>query len=121
MLNYSKGQWTVAADSYGKVRHSRKDCVFALDMTGKTVGPTVAHAIANHDDADLIVSAVNGCISVNTDNPQLVAESIKDMYEALKSLQSEIRASLKFDVKKHYSLMLADVATSKAIAKVEGK
>ena len=56
-MNYTKGEWTVAADSYGKVRHSRKSCVFAHDPTGKTVGPTVAHAITNPDDAHLISAA----------------------------------------------------------------
>ena len=36
------------------------------------------------DDAPLIVAAVNGCQSVNADNPLAVAGAIKDMYEALK-------------------------------------
>ncbi len=35
-------------------------------------------------NANLIVSCVNACKSVNPDNPQAVAESIKEMYEALK-------------------------------------
>lgn len=40
-------------------------------------------AIAN---AHLIAAAVNGCISVNPENPQAVAESIEDMYSTLKLL-----------------------------------
>jgi len=35
-------------------------------------------------NADIIVAAVNACQEVNPDNPMAVAESIKDMYEALK-------------------------------------
>lgn len=42
------------------------------------------------EQANLIAAAVNGCISVNPDNPQVVAESIKDMYEALKTLDEMI-------------------------------
>jgi hypothetical protein len=37
-------------------------------------------------NSKLIVEAVNACKEVNQDNPQAVAESIKDMYEALKSI-----------------------------------
>ena len=37
-------------------------------------------------DANLIVTAVNACISVNPQNPQAVAESIKDVYEALQAI-----------------------------------
>lgn len=44
-----------------------------------------------------------------------------DIYEALKALQKELRAHVKFDVKKHFSLMTADVQASKAIEKAEGR
>jgi len=37
----------------------------------------------SEEHADLIVSAVNGCKSVNKDNPQVVAESINDIVGAL--------------------------------------
>ncbi len=37
-------------------------------------------------DANLITAAVNACIEINPDNPQAVADSIKEMYEALKEL-----------------------------------
>ena len=53
----------------------------------KTIGrhsePLLETAKGN---ADLIVSAVNACQEVNPDNPQVVAESIKDMYEALRAI-----------------------------------
>ena len=44
-----------------------------------------------------------------------------DLLEALRALQQEIKTAVKFDVKKHYSLMVAEVAASKAIEKAEGK
>ena len=37
-------------------------------------------------NANLIVEAVNACASVNPDNPMAVAQSITDLYEALKTL-----------------------------------
>lgn len=35
--------------------------------------------------------------------------------EALRGLQTQVRAHVKFDVKKHFSLMVADVAATKAL------
>jgi hypothetical protein len=46
----------------------------------------IAVVLWDKQDAKLIVEAVNQCISINPDNPQAVAESIKDMYAALKAI-----------------------------------
>ncbi len=54
------------------------------------VGDGVMEFIAN---ANLIVSCVNACKSVNQDSPQAVAESIKEMYEALKMAQEVMEIS----------------------------
>ena len=43
-----------------------------------------------------------------------------DMLEALRALHNELRRHIKMDVKKHYSLMLADAAAVKAIRKAVG-
>ena len=73
--------------------------------------PRIIEAEAN---AQLIAAAVNACISVNPDNPQAVAEGIKEMYEALKlaisKLENEGRAYEK-------TIWICE----KALAKVEGK
>lgn len=42
-------------------------------------------------NAHLIVAAANNCRAVNPDNPRAVAESIKDMYEALQYLRGVFR------------------------------
>ncbi len=44
------------------------------------------------DDAHLIAAVVNACTSVNPDNPMAVAESIKEMYEALKQVEIDYEA-----------------------------
>ena len=68
--------------------------------------------------------------TIYTDNgaaPETVAERDRlrevnaELLEALENLQNQIRTHIKMDVKKHYSLMLADVAASKAIAKSRGE
>lgn len=43
-----------------------------------------------------------------------------ELLAALRELQKQVRAHIKLDVKKHYSLMVADVVASKAIARAEG-
>jgi len=40
-----------------------------------------------------------------------------ELLDALVSLRKELRAHVKMNVRKHYSLMIADVSASKAIAK----
>jgi len=44
----------------------------------------------------------------------------KELLQALKDLQKEVRSAFKFDVRKHYSLMVADAAATKAVRKAEG-
>jgi hypothetical protein len=39
--------------------------------------------------------------------------------DALKELRKQLRAHIKLDVRKHYSLMVADAIASAAIAKAE--
>lgn len=52
------GPWEYACDSYGKVRHSKKACVYAnVKGDGGDRLETVASQIANWDDARLIHAA----------------------------------------------------------------
>jgi hypothetical protein len=44
-----------------------------------------------------------------------------DLLTALEDLRKELRAHVKLDVKKHYSLMVADVAADKAARKARGE
>ena len=45
----------------------------------------------------------------------------KELLQALRDLQREIHSAVKMDVRKHYSLMVADAAANTAIAKAEGQ
>ncbi len=62
----------------------------ATRIRGQRSEPLIGSAEAN---ANLIVSCVIACKSVNSDNPQAVAESIKEMYEALKMAQEVMEIS----------------------------
>lgn len=72
----------------------------------------------------IVIAEVNHDMTLKDDevnaNANLLAAA-PDMYEALKDLQMQVRAHFKLDVKKHYSLMVADVIANKALAKAEGK
>ena len=54
------------------------------------------------------------------EDTQLIAAA-PDLLEALKELQKQIHAHMKMDVKKHFSLLVADAAASKVIHNAEGK
>ena len=56
----------------------------------------------------------------NKANAALIAAA-PDLLEALKLLRDEIHALRLLDVKKHYSLCVADAAAGKAIHKTEGR
>ena len=47
------------------------------------------------------------------------AGTIAELITALEDLRSQLRGHIRFDVKKHYSLMVADVAAAKAIEKAK--
>lgn len=73
-------------------------------------------------NANLIVSAVNACASVNSNNPQAVAESIKDMYEALKGASaylSQLNVPQAGNFKVVYEML--NPVIEQALAKAERK
>jgi len=98
-MNCTKGKWKVEGD-------------FIVDEKGQSICK-LAIITARDANAHLIVIALNACASVNPDNPMAVAESIKDMYEALQKLVQVCR-----DVSYTHSELNR---ARQALAKAEGK
>lgn len=118
MDNYVKGQWKaycLGSEGY-QVRKDNEGVPAAKikEELKERLTPIVERMGGSFEtqrvNAELIASAVNACISVNPDNPQVVAESIKDMYEALKLYLSSEISTPEFQV-----------MGRKAIAKSEGR
>lgn len=83
---YTKGEWDLEEIPY-ETNDPAGGWYLHFDPTGDTTEDVLymSKAEVTEANAHLIAAAVNGCIKVNPDNPQAVAESIKDMYEALKT------------------------------------
>lgn len=73
---------------YTKWKAYKSRTHFVIDAGLPIYRDKIATVYYSQANANLIVSAINGCVSVNPENPQVVAESIKDMYEALKEIDA---------------------------------
>jgi len=102
-MNYTKGKWEAVGKSVRDEEHI-EICTCSI------------HQKSPNANAHLIAAAVNGCISVNPDNPQAVGEAVKDMYEALLSALGAIAT---LDSGKGWVKEITGVIT-KALAKAEG-
>ena len=88
-MKYTKGEWEVKTQKAARYWKAEvRTPPIREDNHYTSTGQLIAVCYGNNTvaNAHLIVTAVNACISVNPDNPMAVAESIKNMYEALKSL-----------------------------------
>jgi hypothetical protein len=85
-MNYTKGEWKVDGTCVYALNSKRTNRFFAGVQHGNTDTGECTPKEELEANANLIASAVNACVGVNPDNPQAVAESIKDMYEALKGM-----------------------------------
>lgn len=129
---FTQGEWTVKdADSAGLE-------IFAEVNLGKDENGGVLQPIYNVGIRPSLMVDKNGKVtmmiayeswrqfpSINFQemqkaNANLIAAA-PDMYEALKLLQSALTEYQLRDVKKRYSLCVADAAASNALAKAEGK
>jgi len=75
----TKGEWKVEVDEYDGTINIATETQNIAKMCFDDQHTLKANA-------NLIVTAVNACKKINPDNPQAAAESIEDMYEALKTL-----------------------------------
>lgn len=77
---YSKGTWKV-------LPHVGNNPIEIKDPSGRPIAMVRGTYFESELNARLIVATVNACAEVNPDNPMTVAESVKDMYEALSSVK----------------------------------
>jgi hypothetical protein len=103
-MNITKGKWKVNEVRGIRIQTKNK-CICLLGDTEEQ----------DEDNANLICSAVNACQEINPDNPMAVAESIKEMYEALKAIEQHQTGTQGHWCPDCWSIL------EKAIAKAEGK
>ena len=109
-MSIFKGEWKARQESkYESTQEIMCGNFCIANVWPGTVDRREDECIAN---ANIIVTAVNECQRVNPDNPQAVAESINDMYEALKKAQKVIECEC-------YPLLIERM--NKALAKAEGR
>ncbi len=97
----TKGKWEIVKNAVG---------TYTIQTEDTRIGE-----IDRHFNAHLIVAACNACTEIKEANPQAAAESITDMYEALKLYQKHQEGT-----RGHYCWRCAE-AINKAIAKANGK
>lgn len=94
---HTPGNWDFACDSYGKVRHSKKACIYSnVTEPGGDRLVTVAARVENWDDARLMAAS-------------------KEMYAALKLALDKLCLPINRDGSE-----AAIAAVREAIAKAEG-
>ena len=87
-MEYSKGPWEVQQGAMTKL--------FSVNVGSYRIAHIQVGRSENEErsyneekaNANLIVSAVNSCISMNPDNPMAVAEGIEGLVKALKVAQA---------------------------------
>ena len=104
-MEYTKGEW--------KAEKIIRDWLIEADRRiVATINGFPSKETESDANARLIAAAVNACASVNPDNPMAVAESVKDMYEALKRLVRE---------QQPYAYQGQLDEANKALSKAEGR
>lgn len=110
-MNHTKDDWRVE-DETQIVAGER-----LVANTGGYASNVKPARLENIGNAHLIAAAVNACKEINPDNPMAVAESIKELREALKEI-TELAPRDKLN--SPYAKQVVEIA-DKALAKAEVK
>jgi len=87
-----------------------------------SAGNTIVASRINEANTRLIASAVNACIKLNPNNPQAVAESIGELYKALKNSTTIIHNQIRYEDGKHREYLQQQLkANLEALSKAEDK
>ena len=110
-MEYTKGEWHIIKDTDNRlhIMSKGKDSTMSINVAKMPVSPD---AKAN---AHLIAAVMNACIKLNPDNPMAVAESISELYEALKEI-TELAPRDKLRLP--YAIQVVEIA-EQALAKVK--
>ncbi len=106
-MSYTKGKW---------VRQGA--FIFSSESPPRLIAEVIRPNMNLEElqgNGDLIVAAVNGCIAVNSANPLAAAESIKEVYEALKLYRSHQQGTMG-----HFCWQCAEMI-DKALLRAEGR
>lgn len=87
-------------------------------MSAHTISANLAHAARNGETVK-IGGGLFGPDELR-EAARLIAAA-PDLLATLEELQAQLRAHVRMDVKKHYSLMVAEVAADKAIRRARGE
>ena len=117
-----KGEWKIykSADNVSeRIPPEGRSYLWNIWVVDKS-NKAIAQIHSNNNDvleanSHLIVAAVNACTKLNPDNPQAVAESITDMYEALETTLKNLEDGF---ANKNLSLK---TMISKVLSKVDRK
>lgn len=89
MGNETKGKWTPNAFYINAVVQNVQRPIFEMVIGGrKGEGIPYISITELQENSELVCEAVNQCKSLNKDNPLVVAESIKEMVDCLKTFTS---------------------------------
>ena len=116
-MAYTKGQWEAYLTNKTPPEWTICAGVNGEQGIAKTVVDDSISILSRKANANLIAAAVNACAEVNPENPQAVAESIGDMYEALKSARAMLPTSLPIESIGYKTRLQID----KTLAKADGK
>ncbi len=85
-------KWASHSDIHISVKDEYGNYQFVANC-GNPQTKSLPHNPNAEGNANLIVSAVNACIKINSINPLAVAKSIEDMHEALTDLVHKFRTA----------------------------
>lgn len=102
-----------------KGKHTSGPWRLTVQRKGPNSGFFIDHDI-DSEDGYTILASYGEVDDTDEANARLIAAA-PELVQALLNLQRELHSAVKLDVRKHYSLMVADSMASKAIGKAEGK
>lgn len=114
-----EGEWVAIIQAWDTIEIKDGDNNLIACLGFDTlVKPSLPKIMKQHANARLIVTAVNACKKLNPDNPMAVADTISDLYEALKALKFQFAMAVEHPYSKDKEVY---EQAEQALAKADGK